>query len=238
MKWTIILLLTMITRQCFAQDIRCFITDEKKEPIISASVMLYSGDSLIADAQTNYDGECIFHLPYQGFFKLVISGTGYNTAIITQIPGRSVSADVLIKYALSKYSFETKKIIEPFSDKIGHTYFSKNGGNAPLVNNKQITEMSGQPQNRTFYIIDGCIVTVPTSIKMKCVIGYEPLFLQHPTTYTFTRDDLRRLPSNNIEDVISTVPGTYQQRRGGNVNIYGGGNSGNLYIVDGMQISR
>ena len=43
------------------------------------------------------------------------------------------------------------------------------------------------------------------------------------------------MPTMSLNDIISTVPGTYQHRRGDVVQFYGCRTDGNAYYVDGMR---
>ncbi len=98
----------------------------------------------------------------------------------------------------------------------------------------------------TKYIIDGNIVynsqLVRLEIISNCTIGQEitkPFFnTQFGTSRVFTREEIRRMPTTNISDIVSLTPGVYQKRRGDDVIIFGGRNLGDMIVLDGMQIMQ
>jgi len=44
------------------------------------------------------------------------------------------------------------------------------------------------------------------------------------------------LPTSDLRDAVSLLPGAYQARRGDDLNIFGARSQGTLYIVDGMRM--
>ena len=56
------------------------------------------------------------------------------------------------------------------------------------------------------------------------------------STQTITSDQIEKLATRNTNDMIATAAGTYQSRKGGDINIAGARANGTLYIVDGIQM--
>ena len=98
----------------------------------------------------------------------------------------------------------------------------------------------------TKYIIDGNIVYSSQLVRLEvisnCTIGQEttkPFFnAQFGTSRVFTREEIRRMPTTNVSDIVSLTPGVYQKRRGDDVIIFGGRNLGNMMVLDGMQVMQ
>lgn len=51
---------------------------------------------------------------------------------------------------------------------------------------------------------------------------------------TFTKEQIKNIPTRNLNDVAALAPGTYQQRAGASVSIGGGRSENTKYIVDGV----
>ncbi|MES2702450.1 MAG: Plug domain-containing protein [Bacteroidota bacterium] len=88
------------------------------------------------------------------------------------------------------------------------------------------------PQSTTVYIISSC------SPPIRCyqVQSHLPAMYNDATTYTLTRKEIAKQPYTDIDNMLASYPGIYQRQRGGGLTIYGG--TGNLYVVDGMQVMR
>lgn len=57
------------------------------------------------------------------------------------------------------------------------------------------------------------------------------------STTTLTKEQIKNLPTRNVNDMAALAPGTYQRQTGGGVSIGGGRGENTLYIVDGIQTS-
>ncbi len=82
------------------------------------------------------------------------------------------------------------------------------------VTNIQLKDINCKsPVQSTIYVLD-------------CIVPFQPVQLPvfnffAPTFYVLTREDIERLPYNNINDMISLFPGVYQRQRGADVHIFG-----------------
>ncbi len=88
--------------------------------------------------------------------------------------------------------------------------------------------LDGRTQGN-MYIIDGEGSFQPVTVPK------ETIKLREPGRYVFTSAEIERMPTMNVNDILSTVPGVYQARRGDAVHIYGGKASGNAYYIDGIR---
>jgi carboxypeptidase family protein/TonB-dependent receptor-like protein len=57
-----------------------------------------------------------------------------------------------------------------------------------------------------------------------------------PGSHILTKDEIAEVPTNEITDLVSLAPGSYQQKRGQDLNLGGGRTTGTLYIIDGVQV--
>ena len=80
-----------------------------------------------------------------------------------------------------------------------------------------------------------------TATEVIGIIPYEAMyecfdFIESytPNRHVFSRADLSVMSYTNTNDIIATLPGAYQRRRGDEVRMHGSGPGGFTYIVDGI----
>lgn len=56
--------------------------------------------------------------------------------------------------------------------------------------------------------------------------------------YELSASEIKMLPYTEINDMIATMPGVYQRRRGAELSIAGSQEGDITYIIDGMHIMR
>ncbi len=76
------------------------------------------------------------------------------------------------------------------------------------------------------------ITKTEITIVPKCYTWPDPMANYTPIKYVFTRARLSVMSYTNINDIIATLPGSYQRRRGDEVIVHGSG-AGDIYIDDG-----
>ena len=54
--------------------------------------------------------------------------------------------------------------------------------------------------------------------------------------HTMNKEEIASMPTTQVADIASSAPGSYQQKRGGEVNMGGARVEGTLYIIDGVQV--
>jgi hypothetical protein len=57
-----------------------------------------------------------------------------------------------------------------------------------------------------------------------------------PGSHILTKEEIKEAPTTEITDLVTLAPGSYQQKRGQDVNMGGGRTTGTLYIIDGVQV--
>jgi hypothetical protein len=97
---------------------------------------------------------------------------------------------------------------------------------------RQMLNIGDTRTSGTLYIIDGVqiVPAVQTSIPITPIYD-----IDHPTRRILTRAEIEQMPVTGIQDLLATMPGVYQARRGVDVSIFGSRKDGNHYIIDGMQ---
>ncbi|MCW3122280.1 MAG: TonB-dependent receptor [Flavipsychrobacter sp.] len=75
-------------------------------------------------------------------------------------------------------------------------------------------------------------------LKTITVIAYKkPLVDQDkPNSHVLTSEEIKSIPTTEVSDLVSLSSGSYQQKRGGAINIGGARSDGTLYIIDGVQV--
>ena len=57
-----------------------------------------------------------------------------------------------------------------------------------------------------------------------------------PSSHILTKEEIAVVPTTQVTDLVALAPGTYQSKRGGNLNMGGARSTGVKYIVDGVQV--
>ena len=72
---------------------------------------------------------------------------------------------------------------------------------------------------------------------LKTVTVYsKPLIDKYKTSQIMTTKEISQKPTTQTEDLVALTPGIYQAQRGGQVYSGGGRSTGNVYIIDGVQV--
>ncbi len=107
-----LLIMMMITLQSAAQEIAGRVLDDKKEPLISATVAVYQGHALKGGAVTDFDGYYSIKPLAPGFYDVQVTYTGYDPAMMTRITvkaGGKTTANFTLKCASNHLSVITVK---------------------------------------------------------------------------------------------------------------------------------
>ena len=77
---------------------------------------------------------------------------------------------------------------------------------------------------------------VDVKLKKEVVVRSFKKPLVGTLDHTMSADEIKVLPTTQVADAAATSPGSYQQKRGGEINMGGARVEGTLYIVDGVQV--
>ena len=76
-----------------------------------------------------------------------------------------------------------------------------------------------------------------TKLKEVVIKEYKkPLVDKYKNTTVLTDKEIKNTGKTQTQDLVALAPGVYQSRRGQAVNSDGGRSSGNLYVIDGVQV--
>jgi len=78
------------------------------------------------------------------------------------------------------------------------------------------------------------ITRTEITVVPECRTWPDPMANYTPIKYVFTIARLSVMSYTNTNDIIATLPGAYQRRRGDEVRMHGSGPGGFTYIVDGI----
>ena len=93
---------------------------------------------------------------------------------------------------------------------------------------------SGQRTTQNFPMIRKT-VTVKGEFVVKAY--KKPLVDQDkPTSKVITSEEISRIPTNQVTDLVGTTAGVYQPQRGKDVNMSGARTTGTLYVIDGVEV--
>ena len=178
LRYLLLLFALVGSGSAMAQEILGNVTDQKKEPLVTASVKVMQGGILKGGGVTDFDGHYSVKPLEPGSYDVIFSYTGYQTKTIKEVivsPGEKTEVNAI----LSNDSHELK-VVEVTYKK-------------PLIDKYKVN-------------------TILTAAEIK----------QKPTTQT--------------SDLVALTPGIYQAKRGQAVNSDGGRTTGNVYIIDGVQV--
>ncbi len=220
MKAIMILLLAATAWQVSAQKMEGRIhTGQKFLP--DATVQIFQGGILKGIRSSGPEGVYSFNTLDVGLYDVLFTYPGCDSVLVKDvvvIPERTTDQGA----KLTRSSWQTKCITLQYAllDIVtSPTYISQTNRIEPL-------QMGVGHQSGTVYIVDAVIC------PMQTVTEFNP---SEPGRYVFNRQDIERMPTMSLNDIISMVPGTYQRRRGDVVQFYGGRTDGNVYYVDGMR---
>ncbi len=81
------------------------------------------------------------------------------------------------------------------------------------------------------------VVTEVTTTTTTTVAYKRPLIDKYKSNATLSRSEIKAQPTTSTDDFVALTPGIYQSRRGGDVSYDAGRQTGNAYIIDGVQQS-
>ncbi len=256
MKPIITFLLAAISTRCMAQGITGKVLDEKKEPLITAHVQVFSESGTLAGGNvTDYDGYYLIKPLDTGRYTVIVRYAGFDSATVT---GIVVQAGTTTQnFGLTKMVGSAKNVVREYKRPLVNIVLQKVidvsdisrlpnyqdpvdlVGSVPNLYQKPRDSREGvtiHPENT--YVIDGNII-MPVLINN---IDPEPLTYSftdpasyNPYSYKFIHDRLASMPITDLRDAISLLPGVYQARRGDDISVFGSRYGGSQYIVDGMR---
>ncbi len=165
-----------LSGSALAQEILGNVVNQKKDPLVSASVSVKQGGIFKGGAVTDFDGHYSIKPLDPGSYDVTISFTGYGSKTITGVlvsPGEQTALDV------------------------------------ELRSDNQLKEV---------------------------VVYSKPLIDKYKTNTILTSKEINQKPTTQTADLVSLTPGIYQSQRGGGLNSDGGRSTGNVYIIDGVQV--
>ena len=243
MRTTIALLLNIMALQAGAQEIFGKISDQRKEPLIDAEVLMMQGNVVKYATCTDYDGLYIAKPLQAGMYNVTFLFTGYDSVTIQNVivsDGRTtVNTDLGAAVGISKNLIKTyyRPKVQTYNNAVvpttGLTDIVEQpyglyscGGRRSRIN------VGGPRIAGTLYIIDG--VEVQNIQPLPMPDPYKP----RTVPYVLNREEVKRIPTTELKDIVALSPLVYQRQRGADVQMGGSDAYGTLYVVDGMQIAR
>ncbi len=244
MRTIIIILSALISFQSMAQEIAGMVIDEKREPMISAVIQVYTGGILKGGTVTDYDGNYVIKPLDPGYYDVLAIFNGYDSSFTNKVLV-SPNQRTFVSFNLSKINGQPKIITKEYRKPL----VVVDGPHSPIPNDeirqlpgcgptdlcptsvgvyqtKRGEDVSFRGSSRncgTVYIIDSVLVenTIGTEFYASLIPKTKESNF-NPNHYVFSSDEIRRSPYCNVNDIISLIPGAYQQRRGDEVRFYGG----------------
>ncbi len=81
------------------------------------------------------------------------------------------------------------------------------------------------------------VLALPDNMLKEVTVTYQrPLIEKFRTNKVMSRAEINKVPTTSTTDLVALTPGVFQSRRGADVSSDGGRTSGNVYIIDGVQV--
>ena len=84
-RYLVLLVFLGVSGTAFAQEIAGKVVDEKKEPMINATIQVYSGGIQKGGVVTDYDGNFVVKPLDPGYYDVLVLYAGYDSIMITQV---------------------------------------------------------------------------------------------------------------------------------------------------------
>jgi hypothetical protein len=226
MKAIIIALLLASAWQSNAQELEGRIYDGK-EFFYGATIQVYQKGILKGIRTTGPEGLYSFHNLDIGLYDVLLTGPGYDSILVTGVavlPGRTTDQGG----NLTRSSWEAKCTRLQFAspDIVTHpTYFSQTNRIEPLPTFAPLEVVATptnafqanriEPSPTIEYLESGAVLIIDWRPVVICPMPPRMEFNpREPGRYVFNATEIERMPTMDVNNIISTVPGTYQRRRG------------------------
>ncbi len=216
-RYLVLLVFLGVSGTAFAQEIAGRVLDEKKEPMINATIQVFSGGIQKGGVVTDYDGNYLVKPLDPGYYDVLVLYAGYDSIMVTKLvvsPGARTTQN----FSMQRHSKEMKTftiiaykkpLVDP--DKPSAQILTKE--EIAVIPTTQITDLvstnsnvyqskrggdlniGGSRSGTTQYIVDGVVVRGTTNI------------------------DMAQGSVDQIEVITSGVPAKYGDISGGVVNI-------------------
>jgi len=218
-----------------AQEITGNVVDSKKEPVVSGAVYVTQGGITKGGCTLDYDGNYVIKPLDPGCYDATLICTGYDTLVMNDVivepgqrttvnfkqgPAKPVRATIVRTYRKPLVMSEPGQSVLPAdAEKMPATeitdlvaLLAPSAYQAPRGGGINI---GGARTERTTYIIDGLRV-VPT-VEIETIICLKPVVFG-PLDRTSIG---HHMPYTDICDIVATMQGVYQARRGDELHVYG-----------------
>ena len=126
MKTTITLLLLLVTFSIssFAQEILGTVTDNKKEPLVNATVIAKQGGVLKGSTVTDFDGKYSIKPLDPGYYDVTVTYVGYKPTTVTKVivsPNEKTGLNITLAPSTTLKEVVIKEYKRPLVDKYTHS---------------------------------------------------------------------------------------------------------------------
>lgn len=178
LRYLLLLVLTGLSVAAFAQgEIAGKVLDDKKEPLISATVQVYQGGILKGGNVTDYDGIYSIKPLEPGYYDVLVTFTGYDSTMVTRVvvqpSGRTTQNFTMSRASKELTTITIKAYKKPLVDQDQPNKRTLTSEEIKTIPTTEVTDlislapgqyqaqrgkgvsMGGARANGTLYIIDG-----------------------------------------------------------------------------------
>jgi len=177
-----------LTGSAIAQEIAGNVRDEKKEPLINATVQVYQGGILKGGVITDFDGNYVVKPLDPGYYDVLVLYAGYDSMMITKVvvaPGNRTTQNFdMKKHTVGLTEFVVRSYKKPLVDidKPASQILTKE--EIAVIPTTQVSDLAatsanvyqaqrggglnigGARSDGTQYIVDGVVVQSGTNVDM------------------------------------------------------------------------
>ena len=217
LRYLVLVVFIGLSGSAFAQEIAGKVVDEKKEPLINATVMVYSGGIQKGGVVTDYDGNFVVKPLDPGYYDVLVRYNGYDSFMVTKVivsPGQRTTQN----FSMTRHTNGLKEFVKieyrkPLVDVDKPASHIMTGDEIAVIPTTQVTDLvstnssvyqsqrggdlniAGARTGTTQYIVDGVVVQGTTNI------------------------DMAQGSVEQLEVITSGIPANYGDVSGGVVNI-------------------
>ncbi|MES2702452.1 MAG: carboxypeptidase regulatory-like domain-containing protein [Bacteroidota bacterium] len=210
-----------------AQEIRGKVVEDRKGPVLMATVLVCQNGILKGRTTTDLNGNYRVTPLEPGVYDVYLLCHGFDTSVTTGVPvtasDRTYVSAAFSGNGCSRNEVQYKSLVVniderrrlPLTEHVcGRVYLT-----TPLYTATRGSDVSiggARPSN-------GRRVYNPhmMPISLFPILATSPAVPQCAAAYKLTRKDINKRPYTDVNDIIASYPGIYQRQRGGDISIYG-----------------
>ena len=217
LRYLLLFVLTGLSGHAFAQEIAGHVVDDKKEPLPSAVVQVYTGGILKGGAPTDYDGNYVIKPLEPGYYTVLVLYNGFDSIQVTDVvvtPNQRTTQNfTMARHTTGLKTIEVKAYKKPLVD-VDHTgTHSLNKQEIEVLPTNEINDAVSLAGG-TYQATRGGAISIGGARSEGTVYYVDGVMLQGSAGANMAQGSV-----DNLEVITSGIPANYGDVSGGVVNI-------------------